>query len=91
MGIPDYSKAEILIKNQKGNGTITENGWLAIIESGAASEMTVKINNKISYTVRLANSLTIPVIVGDTWEVTYFAANCYLWFIPNKVFSQIQQ
>lgn len=86
IGFPDYSNSEMLITNKKGSGTITENGWLAIIESGAASEMTVKINNKISYTVRLANSLTIPVTTGDTWEVTYFTANCYLWFIPNKVF-----
>lgn len=86
IGFPDYSNSEMLITNKKGSGTIAENGWLAIIESGAASEMTVKINNKISYTVRLANSLTIPVTTGDTWEVTYFTANCYLWFIPNKVF-----
>lgn len=86
IGFPDYSNSEILITNKKGSGTIAENGWLAIIESGAASEMTVKINNKISYTVRLANSLTIPVTTGDTWEVTYFTATCYLWFIPNKVF-----
>ena len=86
IGFPDYSNSEMLITNKKGSGTIAENGWLAIIESGAASEMTVKINNKISYTVRLANSLTIPVTTGDTWEVTYFTATCYLWFIPNKVF-----
>lgn len=84
IGFPDYSNSEILITNKKGSGTITENGWLAINESGASSEVSVKINNKITYSVRLANSLMIPVSSGDTWEVAYFTANYYLWFIQNK-------
>lgn len=84
IGFPDYSNSEMLITNKKGSGTIAENGWLAIIESGAASEVSVKINNKITYSVRLANSLMIPVSSGDTWEVAYFTANYYLWFIQNK-------
>lgn len=84
IGFPDYSNSEMLITNKKGSGTITENGWLVINESGASSEVSVKINNKITYSVRLANSLMIPVSSGDTWEVAYFTANYYLWFIQNK-------
>ena len=53
-------------------------------ESGASSEMAIKINSKVTVNVRLANSKLIPVFTGDTWEIINFTANAYLSFIPLR-------
>ena len=84
LGYPDYENVTLLAANKKASGTITESGYLFVNESGANSEMAIRINSKVTVNVRLANSKLIPVFAGDSWEITYYTANAYLSFIPLR-------
>lgn len=84
LGYPDYENVTLLAANKKASGIIAESGYLFVNESGASSEMAVKINSKVTVNVRLANSKLIPVFAGDSWEITSFTANAYLSFIPLR-------
>ena len=84
LGYPDYKNVTLLVENKKTSGIIAEPGYLFVNESGANSEMAIRINSKVTVNVRLANSKLIPVFAGDTWEIVSFTANAYLSFIPLR-------